>query len=137
MSTETKKMNTKKVVIISIAVLLVVAAAFAGLYFGFAPKGTEGSKSIDVQVVFADGTSKDFDISTDEEFLRGALEQEKLIAGEESEYGLFITEVDGVACDSSKNEWWCITKGGEMVATGVDTTPIADGDKFELTLSTY
>lgn len=131
------KTNNKRIVIIAVAVLLVIAAAFTAIYLVLAPKGTAGSKNIDVQVVFADGTTKDFDISTDEEFLGAALTAEKLIEGEMSEFGLFVTSVDGVACDSSKNEWWCFTKGGEMIATGVDVTPIADGDKFEITLSTY
>ncbi len=34
----------------------------------------------------------------------------------------------------SKQQWWCITKGGEQVNTSADQTPIADGEQFELTL---
>ena len=30
-------------------------------------------------------------------------------------------------------EWWKLTKDGEMVNTSADATPIADGDHFELT----
>ena len=37
----------------------------------------------------------------------------------------------------SANQWWAISKSGEMATTGVDTTPIADGDHFELTLSVW
>ena len=37
--------------------------------------------------------------------------------------------------DDSQQQWWCFTKGGEMLETGVDTTPIADGDAFEITLT--
>ena len=69
------------------------------------------------------------------EYLRGALEQEALIAGEESDYGLFVKTVDGVTADDANQEWWCFTKGGEMLETGVDSTPIADGDTFEITLT--
>ena len=74
-------------------------------------------------------------ITTEAEFLRGALEQEGIIAGEESDYGLFVTTVDGVTADDSLEQWWCFTKGGESLATGVDSTPIADGDTFEITLT--
>lgn len=74
-------------------------------------------------------------ISTDAEFLRGALEQENLIAGDESQYGLFVKTVNGITADDANQEWWCFTKGGETLFTGVDTTPIADGDKFEITLT--
>ena len=58
-----------------------------------------------------------------------------LIEGSESEYGLFVTKVDGIEADSANEEWWCLTKGGETVMTGVDSTPVADGDKFEFTLT--
>ncbi len=96
---------------------------------------TEALKTVTVEVVSADQSKKSFKIETDEEYLRGALEQEKLVEGTESEYGLFVKTVNGYTADDSKQEWWCITKGGQTVETGVDTTPISDGDKFELTLT--
>ena len=34
----------------------------------------------------------------------------------------------------TKQQWWCITKGGETVNTSAEQTPIADGDRFELTM---
>nr|WP_325259308.1 hypothetical protein [uncultured Oscillibacter sp.] len=38
--------------------------------------------------------------------------------------------------DKSRQQWWCITKGGERVNTGADAAPIADEDHFEITLET-
>ena len=73
---------------------------------------------------------------TDEEYLGAALENEKLIQGTQGQYGLFVTAVDGEKADDAKQQWWCLTKGGATVDTGVDTTPIADGDAYELTLTT-
>ena len=93
-----------------------------------------GSKTITVDIVMSDGTTTKT-ISTDAEYLRGALEQEELIAGEESQYGLFVKTVNGYTVDDSKQEWWCFSKGGEALFSGVDDTPIADGDKFEITLT--
>ena len=43
--------------------------------------------------------------------------------------------MDGVTADDANQEWWCFTKGGKMLETGVDSTPIADGDTFEITLT--
>ena len=62
------------------------------------------------------------------------LTEEGLAEGTEGPYGMFITTVDGETADDSKEQWWCITKGGEMVNTGADQTPIQDQDQFELTL---
>ena len=63
------------------------------------------------------------------------LEPAGLIAGEETEYGLFVKTVDGYTVNDANQEWWCFTRGGEMLNTGVDTTPVADGDHFEITLT--
>ncbi|MGI5825722.1 MAG: DUF4430 domain-containing protein [Bacillota bacterium] len=65
------------------------------------------------------------------EFLR----ESGIVEGKDSQYGMYIVTVDGVTADESKQEWWCVTKGGAAVQTGVDSTPIADGDKFELTFT--
>ena len=69
------------------------------------------------------------------ENLREALEQEKLAEGEESSFGLFVKTVDGETVDDGNQEWWCLTKGGEMWNYGVDDTKIADGDAFEFTFT--
>lgn len=132
----TEKRNNTRIIIISVAAVAVLAAILAGVYFAFGPKGTAGSKTITVQVV-TEEVSKDVTIQTDAEMLGTALQEQNLIEGEESEFGMFITMVDGIVADSSKNEYWSITKSGEMLNTGADSTPIADGDHFELTLVTY
>ena len=93
------------------------------------------AKTIAVEVVHKDESKKQLEISTDEEYLRGALEQENLIAGEESDYGLFVKTVDGETVDDGNQEWWCFTKDGEMLNTGVDSTPIADGEHYEITFT--
>lgn len=127
--------QNKKLIVILCCVLVVLIAAFALIWILNRPQGTVGAKAITVEVVFADGTKKEHKINTDAEFLRGALEEQKMVAGDESDYGLFVKTVDGVTADDSKQEWWCFTKGGETLYTGVDTTPVADGDHFEITLT--
>ena len=82
---------------------------------------------ITVKVIHGDGSEKEFPISTTAENLGDALVEEGLVEGEESSYGLFITTVDGETADDSNQEWWCLTKGGEMWNYGADT--------FELTLT--
>lgn len=93
------------------------------------------TKEITFQVVHGDGSTKDFTISTTASNLREALEGEGLIAGDESSYGLFVKTVDGETVDDANQEWWCLTKGGEMWNYGVDDTEISDGDAFEFTFT--
>lgn len=78
------------------------------------------NKKITVTVVHADKSSKDFEYQTDAEFLGEVITGDGLVVGEDSDYGLFITEVDGEKADDSKQQWWCITKGGEQVNTSAD-----------------
>lgn len=96
---------------------------------------TAGSKTITLTVVHGDGTSNDITVSTDAENLRDALEAEGLIDGEDGPYGMFVQTVDGETADDGQQEWWCLTKGGEMWNYGVDDTEIADGDVYEFTLT--
>ena len=63
------------------------------------------------------------------------LTENGLAEGTESAYGLFITTVDGETADESLQQWWCITREGEMLSTGADQTPIAHGEQYELTLT--
>ena len=107
--------KNKKVLIIAAVVLILIAAALFFIDGSKKPVPIEGSKTI-----------------------TGALEQEKLVEGSESQYGLYVTTVDGVAVDDSLHQWWCLNDGeGNMLDTGVDSTPIADGDAFQFVLSTY
>lgn len=128
-------MNKKKNLYWALVALVAVVAIFTGVYFATKPATQAGAKQITVEVVGKE-SSRTVEIQTDEEYLGAALQQEGLIEGQESEYGLFITTVDGYTADDAAQEWWCITKGGQDVNTGADSTPIADGDQFEITLKT-
>lgn len=121
--------------IIAIGLFALVIVIMSVVYFQFKPEGTKGSKEIVVEVVIPEGEIKEFTLHTDAEFLRQALQEEDLIKGTESEFGLFLTEVNGRVVDDTKQEWWCITKDGEDVFTGVDETAIMDGDHYEITLT--
>lgn len=129
-----KKRNTKKIIVSCITLVAIIAVMFF-VYKTFMAKPVEGSKEIVAKVILTDGTSESFEIKTDAEFLREALEDEKLISGTESEYGLYVTTVNGITADESKQEWWNFTLDGESLMTGVDATPINDGDHYEITLT--
>ncbi|WP_374971977.1 DUF4430 domain-containing protein [Blautia producta] len=86
-------------------------------------------------MVHGDGSEKDFKYGTNEAYLGAVIQENKLVEGEDGPYGLFMTSVDGEKVDDSKQQWWCLTKGGEQVNTSADQTPIKDGDTFELTLT--
>lgn len=129
------KKTTKIIIALVVLAALIVGALF--LYNANMPTGTVGGKQISIEIIHGDGSTRALEISTDSENLRGALEQEDgLISGDDSDYGLFVTTVDGETADASQQQWWCFTKGGEMLMTGVDDTMIENGDCYEITLTT-
>jgi len=129
-----KNKNLLKV-LLGLGVFVLLVVAMLAVYSHFKPETVKGAKEIVVEVVIPDQESKEITINTDAEYLRQALEEKNLVKGTESDYGLFIMEVNGRVADDAKQEWWCITKDGESVNTGVDLTPITDGDHYEITLT--
>ncbi len=128
-------MFKNKKTVIALALLVVAVIAALVIWQVSKPTADSGLKTIVVEVVPLQGDSEEFTIETDSENLRGALESINLVEGSESDYGLFITTVNDITADDSLEQWWCITKGGETLMTGVDDTVIADGEHYELTLT--
>ena len=126
-------MKKRNLIILLIVLIVLCVAAFL-LYREFAPQPSDGEKNISVTVIHGDKTEKTFTYQTDAEYLGEVLTEEKLVTGDNGDYGLFITEADGETANESLQQWWCITKGGESVNTSADQTPIHDSDQFELTL---
>lgn len=93
----------------------------------------EGAVTVKVKVI-AEDKSIILTVHTDRDMLGAALIDNELVSGDESEYGLYIKFVNGIEADYDKNQaYWSISKDGEYLMTGADTTPIADGENYELT----
>ena len=108
-----KKQPLNKKLLAGVVALIAAVAVLAAVYFGTRPAASAGEKTITVTVA-AHGEEEAFTIKTDEEYLRGALESIDLIEGSESEYGLFVTTVNGVAADDSKLLGVLLSKVGSV-----------------------
>ena len=125
-------MHKRRNIIVS-ALLIVLALTALLAYRNFMPRAKDGQKSISVTVDPGDGGVSVYDITTQGSTLADALLQANVV--EEINDG-FVSTVAGVTADAAKEEWWCLTEGGEMLMTGVNDTMIADGDQYEFTLKT-
>lgn len=114
--------------------VLLLIVVFSVWYFN-RPVAVDGSKTITLEVIHGDGSTASFTVSSEAENLRAALETvDGLIEGEESAYGLMVSTVDGETADYARDQsWWCLTKDGEWIDTGVDSTMISDGEHYEFT----
>lgn len=135
---EEKKKSNKKIVI-GVAALVVVLLLFAVLYAVFSKKASAGEKDIVIEVVDDAGEEVRYEVSTDAEYLRQALEEAEglTIDGTESEYGLMIETVNGLYADYMEDgAYWAIMVDGAYGEYGVDTQPVEDGVTYQLVYTT-
>lgn len=127
------KKNTK--IIIAVAVVVALVAALAVVYAVFGEKPTAGEKDITIEVINSAGESTVYEVNTDAEYLRQAMEEADGLefSGDESDYGLMVTTVNGETADYNTNgAYWGFNVNGTYCNYGIDTQPVNDGDEFEI-----
>ena len=89
------------------------------------------TKSFTFEVVDKDGNTETFSITTDKSTVGDALLEEGLIAGENGQYGLYVTEVNGIVADYNVDgTYWAFYVDGAYASSGVDTTDVVDGSTY-------
>ncbi len=100
----------------------------------------EGAKTVTLYVT-ADAKTIALAVKTDAETLGAALLALDLIAGDESQYGLYVKTVNGMTADyDADGSWWgfnSVKEDGtrEMMMVGVDGANISGGEVYELVIS--
>ena len=131
---EQKQKNTKKI-LIPVLLLAACLVIFGAAYMLNKPSASAGEKAFEVTVIDNNGDATNYNGQTDEEYLRGALEElEGLsIVGTDGEYGLVVEEVNGIRAVYEKDgAYWSFNVNGTYCNYGVDSQPVNDGDKFEI-----
>ena len=117
----------------------VLIAAMALMAVGCGSKSAETTASgVSFTFVVTDleGNESTFDITTSKATVGEALLDEGLIAGENSEYGLYVTSVNGMTADWDNDQtYWAFYIDGEYAVTGVDATEVAEGATYSFVLT--
>lgn len=88
----------------------------------------EGAAEFTFVVVDAEGNEITATIKTDKATVGEALLELGLIAGEDSEYGLYVKTVNGITLDwDTDGKYWAFYVDGEYAMTGVDSTDVTAG----------
>ncbi len=91
----------------------------------------EGATEFTFTVVDAEGNEVSATIATDETTVGAALQKLGLIAGDDSEYGLYVKTVNGTTVDYDKDgKYWAFYIDGEYASTGVDSTDVTAGSTY-------
>ena len=93
----------------------------------------QGATAVTVEVTGADGKTVTFTVNTDEETLGAALLKLGVVAGDDSEYGLYVKTVNGETADyDTDGSYWAFYIDGEYASTGVDSTEINEDAVYTL-----
>ncbi len=136
-------MSKQKKLIVTLVILAAVIAVLAGIYKAFGPKTSAGAKHCTVEVVASDGTTTSYEAaSSDAQYLKDIMDALSATGafsyeGEESEYGLYITAINGETADyDADGAYWAIYVNGEYGQYSADQQPVADGDTFRFIYET-
>lgn len=127
--------NKKVRIGIGVGCLVVLFAVLAVVYSVFGAKPVEGSKNITIEVVNKAAEATVYEVSTDAEYLRQAMEEADglTFSGTESEYGMMVDTVNGETADYSVDgSYWSFYVNDEYCNYGIDSQPVLDGDEFSI-----
>ena len=94
-----------------------------------------GNKNIIIEVKSADGSIVTYEVSTNADFLRQAMDEAEGLTydGTESEYGMMVETVNGEkAVYAEDNAYWAFYVNGEYGQYGIDSQPVNDGDTYSI-----
>lgn len=93
----------------------------------------KGATSFTFTVVDGDGKSVSNTIKTDKTTVGDALVELNLIAGEDSDWGLYVKTINGITADyDTDGTYWAFYIDGEYAMTGVDATDIVAGSTYTM-----
>lgn len=93
----------------------------------------EGAVSFPLTIVDKEGNEISITVNTDNETVGGALLELGIVEGENGDYGLYMTHVNGIpAIYEEDGTYWAFYINGEYAMTGVELTPIVSGETYKL-----
>lgn len=134
------KKNFKKVMLMALVLVMALAVAACGapeevelITVGNGDVVGEGDAEFTLEIVDADAEPVVVTVKTDEKTVGNALAALGLIAGEESQYGLYIKTVNGITYDyDTDGKYWGFYVDGTYAVESADLTEITAGSTYSL-----
>lgn len=113
---------------------IAVLALLLVIYSLTRPVPMAGTKNITIDVVYQDGTSDHYQVTTEAQFLAEATAviPDLDIQGTESqEFGLMVTAINGQQADYQKDgAYWALLCDGDPCSYGISMQAIKDGEHY-------
>ncbi len=125
-----------KIFLSLISLLVLMAVAALGLISCDKKEEEKDPNAVTVTIEITDDkgekTSKEYSSST-AKTLADILKENNLVEGEDSEYGFYITAVNGITADyNTDGAYWALYKNSEYMMTGADGETLEAGAVYGL-----
>lgn len=129
----------KKIIAMVMLVCLVLAGCGAENQEAVELKdgATVGSGSTTFQLVITDGDENEMhvNVKTNEKLLGDALQELKIISGEESNYGLYVTTVNGIYADYDNDKtYWALYIDDKYAEESISKVTVTEDAVYSLKL---
>lgn len=130
----------KRNLLIGLAAFVALIAIVLVIFNNYKPQAqpevtNEGSKNIIIEVKDSEGNVTTYEVTTDAEFLRQAMDEAEGLTydGSDSEFGMMVEVVNGEqAIYAEDNAYWAFYVNGEYGQYGIDSQPVTDGDTYSI-----
>lgn len=130
-----KTNNNRRRGILTVVLVLAIVGLMTLAHGIFSEKAVEGGKNISVEVIGNEKEAVRYELSTNQEYLLGALQEieELEMESEDGPYGPMLLSINGEFAEFNTNgAYWAFYVNDGYCNYGVAEQPVEDGDAFQI-----
>lgn len=130
-----KTNNNRRRGILTVVLVLAIVGLMTLAHGTFSEKAVKGGKNISVEVIGNEKEAVRYELSTDQEYLLGALQEieELEMESEDGPYGPMLLSINGEFAEFNTNgAYWAFYVNDGYCNYGVAEQPVEDGDAFQI-----
>lgn len=130
-----KTNNNRRRGILTVVLVLAIVGLMILAHGTFSEKAVKGGKNISVEVIGNEKEAVRYELSTNQEYLLGALQEieELEMESEDGPYGPMLLSINGEFAEFNTNgAYWAFYVNDGYCNYGVAEQPVEDGDAFQI-----
>ncbi|MBR3770237.1 MAG: DUF4430 domain-containing protein [Lachnospiraceae bacterium] len=130
-----KTNNNRRRGILTVVLVLAIVGLMTLAHGTFSEKAVKGGKNISVEVIGNEKEAVRYELSTNQEYLLGALQEieELEMESEDGPYGPMLLSINGEFAEFNTNgAYWAFYVNDGYCNYGVAEQPVEDGDAFQI-----
>ena len=130
-----KTNNNRRRGILTVVLVLAIVGLMTLAHGTFSEKAVKGGKNISVEVIGNEKEAVRYELSTNQEYLLGALQEieELEMESEDGPYGPMLLSINGEFAEFNTNgAYWAFYVNDGYCNYGVAQQPVEDGDAFQI-----